>query len=289
MQDDTPNQARRRSLALGIGGLAAAAAGLPSPAEAQATSGESRLDVVMKRGKLIVATFSTNPPLCYTDDKGALIGFDIDIARNVAKGMFGDPNKIDFQVVDSSGRWPAVLSGRADFGIASTTIYPDRALRVGFTSRYMDSSISILVRTDAKIDSLQQLDDPQFTVANLSNPQMADRAKQYFPKTKVLTFETPSAMMLAVKTGQAQAMQMDTPVLDWYAATNKGDFKVLPTLLGNVQNNAIFLKPGDFSWWLYLDTVVKEMLTGSRYDEYTATFNKWFGRNPPPERFYMKA
>ena len=289
MQDDKPDQARRRSLALGIGGLATAATVLPSPAEAEATSGESRLDTVMKRGKLIVATFSTNPPVCYTDDKGTPIGFDIDLARSIAKSMFGDPNKVEFQVVDSSGRWPAVLSGRADFGVGSTTIYPDRALRVAFTTRYMDSSISIMVRTDAKIDSLQQLDDPQFTVANLSNPQMADRAKHFFPKTKLLTFETPSAMMLAVKTGQAQAMQMDTPVLDWYAATNKGDFKVLPTLLGNVQNNAIFLKPGDFAWWLYLDTAVKEMRTGSRYDEYTASFNKWFGRNPPPERFYMKA
>jgi len=289
MQDDKPDQARRRSLALGIGGLATAATVLPSPAEAEAAPGGSRLDTVMKRGKLIVATFSTNPPVCYTDDKGTPIGFDIDLARSIAKSMFGDPNKVEFQVVDSSGRWPAVLSGRADFGVGSTTIYPDRALRVAFTTRYMDSSISIMVRTDAKIDSLQQLDDPQFTVANLSNPQMADRAKRFFPKTKLLTFETPSAMMLAVKTGQAQAMQMDTPVLDWYAATNKGDFKVLPTLLGNVQNNAIFLKPGDFAWWLYLDTAVKEMRTGSRYDEYTASFNKWFGRNPPPERFYMKA
>lgn len=289
MQHDTPDQARRRTLALGIAGVATAAAVIPSAAEAQSASADSRLDVVMKRGKLIVATFGSNPPLCYADATGALVGFDIDIARIVAKGMFGDPGKIDFQVVDSSGRWPAVLSGRVDFGIASTTIYPDRALRVGFTSRYMDSGISIMVRSDAKIDTLQQLNDPRVTVANLSNPQMADRAKRSFPKAKLLTFETPSAEMLAVKTGQAQAMQMDTPVLDWYASSSNGEFKVLPDLLGNVQNNAIFVKPGDFAWWLYLDTVVKEMLTGSRYDEYTQIFHKWFGRNPPPERWYLKS
>jgi len=285
MQEDTPNQSRRLSLALGLGGLVAAAA-LPTAAEADTANGGSRLDTVMKRGKLLVATFGTNPPLCFADKNGKLVGFDIDIARLVAKGMFGDANKIEFQIVDSSGRWPAVLSGRTDFGIASTTIYPDRALRVAFTSRYMDSGISVLVRKDAKINSLHDLNDPSHTVADLSNPQMADRAKQFFPKAKLLTFETPSAMMLAVKTGQAQAMQMDTPVVDWYAH-NDQTFKVLPTLLGNVQNNAIFMKPGDFTWWLYLDTLVKEMRTGSRYDEYSAVFNKWFGRNPPPERFYL--
>jgi polar amino acid transport system substrate-binding protein len=95
-------------------------------------------------------------------------------------------------------------------------------------------------------------------------------------------------MMLSVKTGQAQAMQMDTPVVDWYAS-NDPDFEVLATPLGNLQNNAIFMKPGDFTWWLYLTTVVKEFRFGSRYDEYTTVFHKWFGRNPPPQRFYAKA
>src|SRR5262249_22557965 len=141
------------------------------------------------------------------DKDGKLVGFDIDISRIIAKSMFGDPEKIEFQTVDSPGRWPAVLSGRADFGITRTTVYPDRALRVAFTTRYMDSGQSVLVRKDAKIGSLADLNDPRVTVANLSNPQMADRAKRYFPKAKLLTFDTPSAMMLAVKTGQAQAMQ----------------------------------------------------------------------------------
>jgi polar amino acid transport system substrate-binding protein len=108
------------------------------------------------------------------------------------------------------------------------------------------------------------------------------------PKMKTLTFDTASAMFLAVKTGQAQAMQMDSPVVDWYAANNN-DLMVLPELLGNVQNNAIFMKPGDHTLWLYLSTVVQELRTGSRYDEYSEIFRKWFGRNPPPQRFYMNA
>ena len=286
MQDGSMNRARRRSLTLGIGGLAAAAA-LPGEAAAQ-TAGDDRLAMVLKRGKLVVATFSTNPPLGFTDDKGNLVGFDIDISRMIAKALFDDPEKVEFQVVDSSGRWPAVLSGRADYGIASTTIYPDRAIRVAFTAPYMDSGISLMVRKDAKVGTIADLNDAKFTLANLSNPQMADRAKRLVPNAKTITFETPSAMMLAVKTGQAQAMQMDTPIVDWYAA-NDSDFVVLPTPLGNLQNNAIFLKPGDFTWWLYLTTVVNELRWGSRYDEYTVSFHKWFGRNPPPQRFYVKS
>jgi hypothetical protein len=35
-----------------------------------------------------------------------------------------------------------------------------------------------------------------------------------------------------------------------------------------------------------MDTMVREMTQGSRYSEYSDIYHKWFGRNPPPERFY---
>ncbi|MGA0598421.1 transporter substrate-binding domain-containing protein [Enterovirga sp. CN4-39] len=270
---------------IAAGAMAVGALAGTNSAQAQG----SRLEEVMQRGKLIVSTFGTSPPLCFTDEKGQLVGFDIDIARLIAKSMFGDPSKIDFVTVTSEGRWPSVLSGRADFGIASTTVYPDRAMRVAFTRPYMDSGISLLVRKDAGVTSIADLNNAKFTLANLSNPQMVDRQKRFLPNTKTLTFDTPSAMFLAVKTGQAHAMQFDSPVVDWYGKENAQDLIVLPEMLGNVQNNAIFLKPGDFAWWLFLDTVVQELTAGSRYNEYVEVYQKWFGRNPPPQRFYGAA
>lgn len=274
----------QHTIAIAVAAVTLAAAVLLSASGNSQAQG-SRLDEVTQRDRLIVATFGTAPPLCFTDEKGELVGFEIDIARLIAKAIFGDPNKIEFITVTSEGRWPAVLSGRADFGIASTTIYPDRALRVAFTRPYMDSGISVLVRKDINVNSIEELNNQKFTLANLSNPQMADRQKRFLPNTKTQTFDTPSAMFLAVKSGQAQAMQFDTPVVDWYASQNQ-DLKVLPGHLGSIQNNAIFLKPGDFTWWLFLDTVVRELVAGSRYDEYTDVYRKWFGHNPPPQRFY---
>lgn len=267
------------------GVLAAWVVGISALTASTTVAAQSRLDEIVKRDKLIVATFGTAPPFCYTDDAGKLVGFDIDVARLIAKSLLGDENKIEFVVVTSEGRWPAVNSGRADIGLASTTVYPDRALRVAFTRPYIDSGISILVRQDAKVNSLKDLNNARFTLANLSNPQMAERAKRFLPNTKTLTFDTPAALFTAVKSGQAQAMQMDTPVVNWYAANNK-ELKVLPEPLGVIQGNAIFMKPGDFAFWLWADTMVQEMTAGSRYAEYSDIYRKWFGRNPPPQRPY---
>lgn len=249
---------------------------------------KSRLQTVLERGKLIVATFSTAPPFCYTDEKGQLVGFDIDVARLLATALFKDPSKVDFVVVTAEGRWPAIESGRADIGIATTTIYPDRALRVAFTRPYVDTGVAVLVRKDSGIKSLADFNQDKFTIANLNNPQQADRAKRLIPKTKMGTYDTPAAQVLAVRSGRAQGAQLDMPVADWYAGTNKDEFEVLPELMGFSQNNAIFMKPGDFTWWHWLDTVVGEMRSGSYYGEYSDIYQKWFGKKPPPQKFYLK-
>ena len=248
----------------------------------------SRLDEVMRRDKLIVVTLGTAPPFAFKDEKGELVGFDIDLARLAANALFKDPNKIEFVVVTSDGRWPAIESGRADMGVGGTTVYPDRAMRVAFTRPFIDSGISILVSKTAGIKSLTELNQEKYTVANLNNPQMADRAKIYFPKTNILTFDTPSGQFLAVKSGRAHALQIDTPTADYFANTSAKDFEVLPQMLGASQNNAIYLKPGDFKWWLWLDTFVAELRTGSYYPQYTQIYNKWFGKNPPPQKFYLQ-
>jgi polar amino acid transport system substrate-binding protein len=248
---------------------------------------QSRLDEIIKRDKLIVGTFNTAPPLAFVDEKGQLTGFEVELSRLIAKYLLGDPNKIEFVIFTAEGRWPSVLSGKVDYGIASTTVYPDRAARVAFTQPYMDSGISVLLRKDANVNTLEELNSDKFALASLNNPQMQDRHKRYMPKMQNLVFDTPSAMFLAVKTGRAQAMQMDTAVADYYSTQNP-ELKVLPGVLGTIQNNGIFMKPGDFTWWLYLDTVVQELRAGSRYEEYAELFRKWFGKDPPPARFYTR-
>jgi len=249
---------------------------------------KSRLDVVLERGKLIVVPMSTAPPFAFNDDKGQLVGFDIDIARLLATALFKDPSKVEFVVVTAEGRWPAIESGRADMGVGGTTVYPDRALRVAFTRGFIDSGVSVLVSKKSGIKSIADLNQDKHTIANLNNPQMADRAKRFFPKTKVLTFDTPSGQFLAVRSGRANALQIDTPTADYFASQSKDDFEVLPGLLGASQNNAIYLKPGDFKWWLWLDTAVSELRTGSWYPQYGEAYQKWFGKSPPPQKFYLQ-
>ena len=117
---------------------------------------------------------------------------------------------------------------------------------------------------------------------------MTERAKKYFPNAKLIVFEGAAAQFLAVRTGRAQALQIDTPTTDYFAAQYKNEFEVLPELLTASQNNAIFLKHGDFTWWHWLDTTVGELRSGSWYPQYNDIYQKWFGKDAPPQKFYLK-
>jgi polar amino acid transport system substrate-binding protein len=255
---------------------------------APARADDSVLDTVLKRDKLIVATYSTSPPLAYVDDDGKLVGFEIDMAHQIAKDLLGDENKVEFVVVQSDGRFPAALSGKVDLGLCSTTIFPDRAVRIAFTRPYLDTGNSLIARKDAGIKSIQELNDPKYTYAILNVPPAIERAKQLLPNVKQLLLDSPSALFLAVKTGRATAFNIDKPIADFYEHENDDLMRldVAGTPFAYVQQDAIFMKPGDFKWWLFLDTWVGELRSGSRYPQYVAWYQKWLHKDPPPQRSY---
>jgi polar amino acid transport system substrate-binding protein len=249
---------------------------------------ESQLDIVLKRHKLVVGTCSTSPPLAYVDDQGELAGFEIDMARQITKDLLGDPTKIDFVIVQHDGRFPAVLSDMIDFGMCATAVTPDRAIRVAFTYPYLDSGSAMLARRDANITNIQQLNDPQYTYAVLNVPTAIARTKMVLPNATQLPLDSPSALLSAVKTGRATAFSVEKPLADFYAGENDDLVRVdtTGTALHLVNNDSIYLKPDDFKWWLYLDTYVRELRFGARYEQYTAWYRKWLHKDPPPQRPY---
>ena len=107
----------KREIAL-FAGLSAAvvAAGFANAAHAD------KLADVLARGKLIVGTGSTNPPWHFRDEAGNLAGFDVDIAKIVAKGLFDDPEKVEFVNQASDARIPNVVTDKVDITCQFMTV-----------------------------------------------------------------------------------------------------------------------------------------------------------------------
>jgi polar amino acid transport system substrate-binding protein len=260
-------------------GLLALFAASAAAVAGAATQGTSRLDTVLQRGKVIVGVSSESPPFGFVNEQGQLVGFDIDIAKLIARSLFGGKESIEFVKQPFSARWANVKSGKVDFGIQLTTIYPDRLLNVAFTRSVMDSGIVIVTRGDVSVTKPADLNDPKYTVANLTAPVEKEISERLFPKAKRLTFDSTAAEFAAVASRRADAATVDYPVAMYYAKTHKG-IKVLKDWVTDPTHNAIFLQQGDFKWWYYLDAMVGEMRGGSLYSQYSQIYKKWFGTVP---------
>ena len=195
---------------------------------------DSRLDAILKRDKLIVAVTSTARPNGYIDDDGKLTGFEIEFARLIAKSILGSPDKVEFVTTTSDGRFPAVLSGRVDFGISTATIYPDRTVRLAWTRPYIDSTTFVVVRKGSPVKTLADLDNGDVTFASTNSAAMVDRAKRYAARAKPIFFDTDSAAFQALKSGRAVAVQSDSAMADFQVGQSGGELLKVPGQLGNL-------------------------------------------------------
>lgn len=250
----------------------------------RAASAQSLLNEVQQRGTVRVATTTGSPPFAFVDKDGNLAGFDIDIAKLIAKALFNDESKIEFVRTTFDGRFETVNTGRADFGIMVTTIYPARLLQAAFTEGYIDSGNGCLVRKTSSYHSFGDLNRPNVTIAFLNVEPDHKRHDTLYPKSKALYFSQQAAQYAAVLSNQAQAACTDRPFLAWIVSQHPSELRMLPGTTQGTYNNAIFMKAGDFTWWLYLNTLVNEMRHGSLYTDYDKVYQKWFGVHAPPER-----
>jgi len=144
----------------------AAAEATPAPtAAAEATAapaaGGDLLADVKKRGKLLVATDANYKPASFKNPDGSFVGFDIDVAKEVAKRLGVEAEFIDvnFDII-TAGAW----NSRWDMNAGSMTITPDRKKSLYFSSPYYYTPASFVVHKDSKAASIDDLKGKQVGV-----------------------------------------------------------------------------------------------------------------------------
>lgn len=136
---------------------------LPTPSTLPAGSTMAK---IRAKGRLIVGTAGDKPLLAARDPRtGLLQGIDIELSREVARAIFGDPNKIEFRTITYADRLPALADGRVDMVAHSTTMTCDRWQQVGFSSAYYRDGQKILVRSDSPAKEVEDLKTAKICVA----------------------------------------------------------------------------------------------------------------------------
>jgi len=96
-----------------------------------ARSSNSRLDLVLQRGKLICGVSGKLPGFSFINERGEYSGLDVDVCRAVAAALFDDPNRVEFRNLSTQERFNALKTGEIDLLARNTTWTISRDTDVG--------------------------------------------------------------------------------------------------------------------------------------------------------------
>ena len=179
-------------------------------------SGYPTVDKIRTRGRLIVGGSATSMLLAARNPiSGRIEGFDVDLARQVAKAIFGDPDKIERRVVTTAERIPVLQDGSVDLVISAMTINCARWQQIAFSAEYYRAGQKVLVPPGSKATSLDDLGGQR--VCAPAGSTSLDKLKT-FPDVKVLAAATHTGCLVKFQQGLADAITGDDIVLAGLAA-----------------------------------------------------------------------
>ncbi len=170
----------------------------------------SMLDEVLHNGSLKIGV-SLFTPWTLKDSKGELVGFEIDVAKQLAKDLGVKPV---FHELDWEKMLPALLSKKIDIIIAGMVITPQRALQVNFSQPYADSGIGLatnILKTKS-FTSLNNLNSSTVILATVRGTIADELAHRVFPKATIQTFASSEKAITSLKTGTVHGYIEHNPI-----------------------------------------------------------------------------
>ncbi|MFI5931157.1 glutamate ABC transporter substrate-binding protein [Actinoplanes sp. NPDC051494] len=154
-------------------------------------------------------------------------GFDIEIAKIVAKGLGVPETGIEYKTTVSANREPFIQQGQVDVVIATYTINDERKKVVNFGGPYYIAGQDLLVPTASTITGPEALAGKK--VCSVSGSTPAKRIQTDYKDAQLQQFDSYSKCVQALADGTVDAVTTDDIILAGYAAQDQyaGKFKVV--------------------------------------------------------------
>lgn len=213
-----------------------------------------------------------NVPWEFQNEAGEIVGFEIDLANEVAKRL---GKTIAFENVPFNGLFSAVSSGRITMAISSITITEKRLESVTFAQPYYDSDQSLTVTAAGGITGLDGMKGKIVGVDTGSTGDIwATENKDKYGIADILRFEGLSPAMLDLVAGRIDGYISDIPALLYYTK-DKPELKVVERITTGEKYSMMFAKDAP------LATEVNAVLTELKKEGFVAGLHeKWFGVKP---------
>jgi len=243
----------------------------PLPAPGHMPSG-TFMRTIQDRGRLIVGVDQNTLLLGYLNPfNGQIEGFDIDMLRQVAKAIFGDPNAIEFKAISSAQRIPVIQDQSVDIVADAMTITCARATQVAFTTVYYDAGQRIMVPSNSPVRSIRDLTGRRVcaTVGSTSIENIRRLAPRAIPYPVPLRTDC----LVALQEGKVDAISTDDAILYGFQAQDPYTKIVGPRFSDEPYGMAINRRHPEFV--RFVNAVLERIDSDGTW---TSIYEKWLRR-----------
>lgn len=228
----------------------------------------STLDDVKARGKIIIGTDATYPPMEFHDEKGEIVGFDIDLGRAIAKEL-----GVEAEFIDTAwdGIFPALDAKKFDIIMSSTSITEERLKSKAMSDPYYVTSQAIAVKKGN-----QSIKGPEDLVGKVVAVQIGttgDLAVSEIKGVEVKRFDTIDKAYMEVMNGRADAVVNDLSEVS-YRMKILPDMEIVATFREGEEKYGVTLRKDDAELLEAINQALKKLKDSGEYDE---IYKKWFG------------
>jgi glutamate transport system substrate-binding protein len=208
-------------------------------------------------------------------------GFDVEIAKIIAKGLGVPETGIEYKTTVSSNREPFIQQGQVDIVVATYTINDERKKVVNFGGPYYIAGQDLLVPMASTMTGPESLAGKK--VCSVSGSTPAKRIQTDYKDAKLQLFDSYSKCVTALAGGQVDAVTTDDIILAGYAAQDQyaGKFKVVGKTF-STEPYGVGVKKDDSEGCNKINEILKASATDGSYK---AAWENTLGKSgkPAPE------
>jgi polar amino acid transport system substrate-binding protein len=173
---------------------------------------DAAVATIRERGRLIVGLDVGSNLLSFRDPiTGTISGFDVDIAGEVARDIFGTPSQVEYRILSSADRIAALQNNQVDIVVKTMSITCARRKLVNFSTEYLSASQRILAPRDSAIAQASDLSGKR--VCAVKGTTSLQRIQEIDPPPVIVQVTTWSDCLVALQQRQVEAVSTDDSIL----------------------------------------------------------------------------
>lgn len=232
---------------------------------------DTSLENVKNAGVFVLGLDDSFPPLGFRDEENHIVGYDIDLATEVAKRM---GVVLQLQPIDWAAKEQELNTGKIDCIWNGFTMTPEREEAMAFTKPYLDNAQVVIVRSDSGIKTLADLAGKKVALQAGSSAADALDSNAAVKKSlkQVIELKDNLTAFMDLEARGVDAVVMDMVVGNYNIKTSGKDFTVLGESLASEKYGIGFRKT-DKALRDEVQRILEEMAADGTV---AAISNKWF-------------